>query len=56
MRLGDRIKERRIKLGWTQDSLAEKAAISKGFLSDLENNKRNVGADTLLDIAKVLGL
>lgn len=56
MSLGDRIKERREELGWTQDVLAEKAGISKGFLSDLENSKRNVGADTLLDIAKVLGL
>src|SRR5712691_3278270 len=56
MSLGDRIKERRVELDWTQDVLAEKAGISKGFVSDLENSKRNVSADTLLDIAKVLGL
>jgi transcriptional regulator with XRE-family HTH domain len=56
MSLGERIKEQRTKLGWTQDALAEKAGISKGFLSDLENSKRNVSADTLLDLAKVLGL
>lgn len=43
-------------LGWTQDVLAEKAGISKGFMSDVENSKRNISADTLLDIAKVLGL
>lgn len=56
MTLGDRIKERRTDLGWTQDVLAQKAGISKGFLSDLENNKRNISAETLLDVAKVLGL
>ncbi len=56
MSLGDRIKERRLELGWTQDVLAEKAGISKGFLSDVENSKRNISADTLLDLAKVLGL
>lgn len=56
MSLGGRIKQRRTDLGWTQDALAEKAGISKGFLSDLETGKRNVGADTLLDLAKVLGL
>ncbi len=56
MSLGDRIKRRRTELGWTQDVLADKAGISKGFLSDVENSKRNVSADTLLDIAKVLGL
>ncbi len=54
--LGERIRERRIELRWTQDTLAEKARISKGFLSDLENNNRSIGADRLLDIAKVLGL
>lgn len=56
MTLGNRIKERRTALGWTQDVLAQKAGISKGFLSDLENSKRNVSAETLLDVAKVLGL
>src|SRR3954449_2337831 len=54
--VGDRIKKRRNELGWTQDVLAEKAGISKSFLSDLENAKRSVGADTLLDIGRVLGL
>jgi transcriptional regulator with XRE-family HTH domain len=54
--VGDRIKKRRLDLGWTQDVLAEKAGISKSFLSDLENGKRNVGADKLLDIGRVLSL
>ena len=54
MALGSRIRARRTELGWTQDELAQKAGISKGFLSDLENGKRGVGADTLLDLARVL--
>ncbi|MGD0897506.1 MAG: helix-turn-helix domain-containing protein [Thermoguttaceae bacterium] len=54
--VGERIKKRRNELGWTQDVLAQKAGISKSFLSDLENGKRNVGADTLYDIARVLSL
>ncbi|MBA3752775.1 MAG: helix-turn-helix domain-containing protein [Nitrospira sp.] len=53
---GERIKKRRSALGWTQDELAAKARISKGFVSDVENNKRNISADTLLDVARVLGL
>jgi transcriptional regulator with XRE-family HTH domain len=56
MALGERIKSRRLELEWTQDALAQKAGISKGFLSDVENGKRGVGADTLLDIARVLGM
>ena len=54
--LGERIRERRTHLGWTQDVLAEKSRLSKGFLSDLENNNRSIGADRLLDLARVLGL
>ena len=53
--VGERIKERRGELAWTQDVLAQKAGISKSFLSDLENGKRSVGADKLLDIARTLG-
>lgn len=54
--VGERIKARREELGWKQDDLARKAGISKSFLSDLENGKRNVGADKLLDIARALSL
>ncbi len=54
--VGERIRGRREELGWKQDDLATKAGISKSFLSDLENGKRNVGADKLLDIARALSL
>ena len=54
--VGERIKTRRTELNWTQDFLCQKAGISKGFLSDLENDKRSVSADNLLDIARALGL
>jgi hypothetical protein len=36
--------------------LAKKANITKGFLSDVENGRRNVGADTLLELASALAL
>jgi transcriptional regulator with XRE-family HTH domain len=54
--VGERIKARREELGWKQDDLATNAGISKSFLSDIENGKRNVGADKLLDIARALSL
>src|SRR4051812_16715718 len=53
---GERIKARRIELGKTQDEVATKANITKGFLSDVENGRRNVGADTLLDLATALSV
>ena len=40
MSVGERIKARRSELGWTQELLAQKAGISKSFLSELENGKR----------------
>ncbi len=54
--VGERIKLRRLELGWTQDQLCQKAGISKGFLSDLENDKRSVSAENLLEIARALSL
>lgn len=54
--VGERIRERRMELDWTQDQLCHKAGISKGFLSDLENGKRSVSADNLLDIARALSV
>lgn len=52
---GDRIREIREHRGLTQEELSKAAAISKGFLSDIENNKRNVSSDGLLRIANSLG-
>jgi len=54
--VGDRVKARRVELGWTQEALAEKAGVSTSFLSDLENDRRGASAKNLHDIAQVLGL
>jgi transcriptional regulator with XRE-family HTH domain len=54
--VGERIKARRMELNWTQEELCRRANISTGFLSDLENGKRSVSAETLLGIARVLSL
>jgi transcriptional regulator with XRE-family HTH domain len=53
--VGDRIREIREKKNWTQDQLADKAKLSKGFLSDVENNKKNISSQFLLKIANALG-
>ncbi len=55
MNTGERIREVREKRNLTQEELAKKADISKGFLSDVENNKRNIGSQGLLRIANELG-
>jgi transcriptional regulator with XRE-family HTH domain len=53
--VGDRIRDVREHRRWTQDRLAEETDISKGFLSDVENNKRNISSEYLLRIANALG-
>lgn len=52
---GDRIRFIREKKKMTQDQLTDAAGISKGFLSDVENNKRDIGSQSLLRIANALG-
>ncbi len=54
--VGERIKQRRLEIGWTQDQLCTKAGLSKSFLSELENGKRSVSASNLLDIARTLNV
>lgn len=54
MVLGDRIREIRQSLGWTQGQLAKEAQISKSFLSEIENSKSDVSGEKLLKIANAL--
>ena len=53
---GDRVKAAREKRNWTQEQLADTAGISKGFLSDIENDKRNISSESALRIADALGI
>jgi transcriptional regulator with XRE-family HTH domain len=53
--VGERVREVRQAKRLTQDQLAEKTRMSKGFISDLENGNRNVSSEYLLRIANVLG-
>lgn len=52
--LGFRIAAVRVRRGWTQRELAERADVSVPFLSGIENDKRNVSSEVLLRIADAL--
>ena len=52
---GRRIAYLREKKGWTQKRLAQEADISITFLSEIENDKRTMGSEVLLNIADALG-
>ena len=53
--LGRRVADCREQLGWTQKTLAEKAALSVTFVSEIENDRRTPGTDALLALANALG-
>jgi transcriptional regulator with XRE-family HTH domain len=54
MTYGERIKKLRTERGWSQQTLADAAGISKAFLCELEYNKRSMGSETLLGLATAL--
>ena len=52
--LGMRIKECRMKMGMTQDELAEALLTKKSTISAYENDKIDIKVSVLKDLAKVL--
>ena len=55
MDIGKRMKELRIFYGLTQQELADRAELTKGFISQLERNQNTPSISTLLDIIQCLG-
>lgn len=53
--IGDKIKRLRLKLGLTQEELAARTELSKGFISQLERNLTSPSIATLMDILEALG-
>ncbi len=50
MDIGLKLKELRILKGLTQEELADRAELSKGFISQLERNLTSPSIATLMDI------
>ena len=55
MDIGKRMKELRVQYGLTQQELADRAELTKGFISQLERNQNSPSIGTLLDIIQCLG-
>lgn len=53
--IGLKIKELRLENGLTQDELASRCELTKGFISQIENNLTSPSIKTLDDILEVLG-
>ncbi|MCB7318909.1 helix-turn-helix domain-containing protein [Lacrimispora sp. 210928-DFI.3.58] len=55
MDIGNKLKELRVLKGLTQEELADRAELSKGFISQLERNLTSPSIATLMDILQCLG-
>ena len=55
MDIGNRLKELRVLKGLTQEELADRAELSKGFISQVERNLTSPSIATLTDILQCLG-
>ena len=56
IQIGEKIKELRIRNGLTQEELADRAELSKGFISQLERDLTSPSISTLEDILQCLGV
>ncbi len=55
MQIGVKLKELRVQKGLTQEELADRAELSKGFISQLERDLTSPSIQTLVDILQCLG-
>ncbi len=55
MQIGDRIRRLRLQRGLTQEELADRSELSKGFISLLERDLTSPSIATLIDILQSLG-
>lgn len=56
LKLGKRLKALRMASDLTQEELANRAGLTKGFISQLENNLSSIQVDSLADILEALGV
>ena len=55
MEIGKKIRELRMWKGLTQEELADRSELSKGFISQLENDVTSPSIATLVDVLTCLG-
>ena len=53
---GRNIKAERVRLGISQEELAERSRLHRNYISDVERGRRNLSLDALLKLANGLGI
>ena len=56
MEIGEKIRNLRLQKGLTHEELANRCELSKGFISQVENDINSVSVTSLLDIINALGV
>lgn len=56
LKIGEKIKALRLASELTQAELADRASLTKGFISQLENEQTSISVDSLADIVDALGV
>lgn len=56
LRIGSKIRSLRLASELTQEELANRARLTKGFISQLENDQTSISLDSLVDILDALGV
>lgn len=52
--LGDRVRERRVELGLSQEQLGERAGLHRNYISGIEQGRRNVAVVNIAKLAVAL--
>jgi len=56
VKFGKRVREERIKLGLSQEELAEKASVHRTYIGMIERAEKNITLENIEKIAKALDL
>lgn len=55
MNIGEKLRDLRLKMELTQEELGDRCDLTKGFISQLENNLTSPSINTLINILEALG-
>lgn len=53
---GQRVRQLREERGWSQETLADEAAIHRTYISSMERGQRNVSIDIIARVAQALNV
>ena len=56
VRFGNKVREERLKLGLSQEALAEKAGVHRTYIGMIERAEKNITLENIEKIAKALGI